>query len=54
MNLCPKCGKNYTTSHIEYVNGNPIVINECVCGYSSKNDTYTTTDRTNYEKESTY
>ena len=64
MLICPNCGK-YMTFKIVYVSGNPTVIYECDCGYSSSNitsindtKTYIDTDMvdtvTNYTKNTNY
>lgn len=45
MNKCPICGK-YMSSHMEPTHDGAMVVWECPCGYTNKNDSYVSDNKT--------
>lgn len=45
MRRCPIC-ESYMSDYIEYIYGSPMSIYTCNCGYSNKNKSYSTTNKT--------
>ena len=49
MKKCPRCG-NYMSFNMRYNAGYPVVEYNCGCGYSTKNETYYTDNKTQMNK----
>ena len=41
-------------SHIEYAFGRAIIVWSCICGYLSKNESYTTSNKTYVVKDNAF